>query len=369
MKLEVIRLNDELKDELEDMLETNRIKREQLLIKYPPDIPNVSGHHAFIKGISLENSFCPSVGEYNFLFETECEKIYVWTHTKDKNSVLISDIDISVKVKHFWKTVGSMINLALAYHRAFEGVDFDSKLVYEIMYYFSPTDPFDNIVFSDVSSFNSVFMFVGQQLKATDIANLAPVIELMNRDDRCFTAVSLLFSSFQIHYCCLICELGLSPYKEHESHEPELWEQADCITNMESAIVLACRCAESILGEPPNQGKQSRIITHKQKWIDLVGINPDESFERSGMSYWEFYLKLFDELRNPSAHSYGNIHFDLERKHTIDAQCFAALILREYINKNMMQFEEAMNILKFDRAFLSRVQLDMSTPLTKNGKV
>lgn len=350
---------------IKKLMEAERIKREERLTKYPPDIPNTCGNHAFIKGISIENSFGPSVGEYNFLFETEFEKIYVWTHTKNKTSALISDIDISVNEKEFWKTAGSMINLSLAYDRAFEGIDFDSKLEYKIMYYFSPADQFENIIFSDVSSFDSVFIFNGQELKATDIANLSPIIELLIRDDKCFTAMSLLFSSFQIHYCCLICELGLSSYMEHKSHEPELWEQADYITNMESAIVQACRCTESILGEPPNQGKQSRIIIHKQKWNDLVGINPDEIFQRTEESYWDFYIKLFDELRNPSAHSYGNIHFDLERKHTIDAQCFAALILRGYINKNKMEFEEAMNILKFDREFLSRVQLDMSTPLTK----
>ena len=83
------------------------------------------------------------------------------------------------------------------------------------------------------------------------------------------------------------------------------------------------------------------------------------------MSYWDFYLKLFDDLRNPSAHSYGNIHFDLERKHTIDAQCFAALILQGYIGKNMMEFDKAINILNFDKNLLSRVQLETSTMLTK----
>ena len=126
-------LNDRLEEDIERILEANRIKREQLLIKYPPDIPNESGHHAFIKGISIENSFYPSVGEFNFLFETGVEKIYIWTHTENKNSALISDIDLSVKGKNFWKTVGSLINLSLAYYRAFEGVDTDSKLEYKFI--------------------------------------------------------------------------------------------------------------------------------------------------------------------------------------------------------------------------------------------
>ena len=202
-------------------------------------------------------------------------------------------------------------------------------------------------------------------MKATDIADLAPFIELMNRDDRCFTAVSLLLSSFRIHYCCLICELGLSPYKKHESHEPELWEQADYITSMESAIVQACRCVESILGEPPNKNKYSRILAHKKKWISSVGINQDDIYEKSEITYFEFYKKLFYELRNPSAHCYGNIHFNLERNHTIEAQCFAALILRGYIRKNEISMEDALDALSFNREFLNLVRSDLSTSCTK----
>lgn len=358
---------DEVKKKIMEFIEEKAIMQKELLRIYPPDVPNEKGHHAFIKGISIENSFSPTVGEYNLLFKTEYEKIYVWTHAKNKNSVVISDIDISVKKQDFWKTAGSMMNLALSYHRAFEAVDFERKFEYKIIYYFDPSISIQDLEFFDLSSFDSYFLFDSQIIKATDIADLAQVIELMCRDDKSYTAISLLLSSFQIHYCCLICELGLSMYKKHESHEPNLWEQADFITNMESAIVQACRCAESILGQPPNKNKNARILAHKQKWIDTIGINPDEIFERVGLSYWEFYLKLFDELRNPSAHSYGDIHFALERKHTIDAQCFAALVLKGYIENNEKSLEEAMDVLNFDKNFLNRVQENMSTKMTKNS--
>lgn len=233
------------------------------------------------------------------------------------------------------------------------------------MYEFSPSIKLEEITFFNTYSNNLLFISSGRQIKATDLANLAPVIDLINNDDRCFTALSLLVSSFQLHYCCLICELGLYPYKKHESHEPEMWEQTDLIPRMESAIIQACRCAESILGEPPSLKKRSKIFQHKQRWIDLVGINADEQFEISGLSYWEFYLKLFDEFRNPSAHSYGNIHFDLKRKHTIESQCFAALILRGYIERNSKDFEDALNSLNFNTDFLNRVQLNISTTQTR----
>lgn len=362
-------MTDEIEKMLESLIELDRQSYEHSQAEYSLDLPNENYHHAVLKGIIIENSFSPIIGEYNLLFETANEKIYVWTHSKDKDSALISDISLSVKEVQFWKTAGGLINLSDAYYRAFEGVNFDSIVEYKIMRDFKPANKVQDLDFLHVDSIELTYLFGGLELKATEVANYAQLIELMNRDDTCFTAVSLLFSSFQIHYCCLICELGLSSHTTHESCEPELWERANYITNMESAIVQACRCAESILGKPPKVDKLSRVNLHKTKWVDLVGINPDDSYARSGMSYWDFYIKMFDELRNPSAHSYGNIHFDLERKNTIDAQCFSALILKGYIDTNKKTVKEALDILKFNSEFLDRVKLKMSTPLTKNTKV
>ena len=345
-------LSDKLIPAFNVRMESNSINKEPFRNTHSIDIPNENTHHAIITGVLILNSTPPLVWDYNFLFETAYEKIYIWTHAHNKNSCLVSDIDPAVKKIYFWKTVGSMINLSIAYNRAFEGVHCDSRLEYKMVNYFMPTDSANSIVFTDIENCPHD-VYSGLLLKTTDIANQATLIELMNRDDKFFTAVSLLFSSFQIHYCCLTCELGLSPYREHEAQEPELWEQSDYVTNMESAIVQACRCAESILGKPPNRRKQHRVAEHKNKWLDIVGISPDEFFNRSEMSFWDFYLKLFDELRNTSAHSYGNIHFDLKRKHAIDAQCFAALILRGYVKKNVKHFEEALNILKFNKEYLS----------------
>jgi hypothetical protein len=358
-------MSDDLHQLLSEWFENEQIKREKLLEKYPPDVPNSKCLHAFIKGINIENSFKPSVGDFLPLFETENEKIFVWTYEKDTYSALISKVEPEIKTKPFWKTVGSLINLSQAYAEAFEGIDFESRLEYYWIYYFSEHNPFSDLVFYNLTEMDYPFIHNGRIIKATDLSCLAPEIELLNRDDKCYTAISLLFSSFQIHYCCLICELGLSPIRKHESHEPELWEQADFITKMESAIVQACRCAESILGEPPNTSKQNRILAHKQRWIELVGIDPDSKYERAETSYWDFYIELFDTLRNPSAHSYGNIHFDLERKRTIDAQCFAALLLRGYIDKHAKPYEEALDALRFNRELLCLVDDSMSTKMTK----
>lgn len=325
----------------------------QMKDECPDDVPNTCAHHAIISGIIIENNFSSVVGEYNKLFETKYEKIYIWTHTKNKNIALISDIDLSVKNTTIWKTAGSLIVLAYDFNKKFEQT-FEFSTDYKIMYNFTPTSSLDKVKFYNNDDVE-LLELNGFYLHLNEIASFACLIELLNRDDRCYTAVTLLISSLQLHYCCLICELGLSPYHEHEAFEPEIWEQTNFITNMESAVVQATRCIESILGEPPSENNRSRIITHKEKWKKISGINADDKYSRFGKSYWDYYLYLFDEIRNPSAHSYGKIHFDLERKQTIDAQCFAALVLEGYINQNKKDKEEAMNELKFNRKILERI--------------
>lgn len=323
--------------------------------KYPTDVPNSKCQYALVRGLLIGNSFKASVGDFSPLFENKNEKIFLWTYknSNDSDTLLVSKVEPEIKAKPFWKTVGSLINLSMAYTDSFEDVSFESQLKYYWIYYFSEHTPISDLVFYNPDP--PWYSPMQKIIKLTKLFHIAPIIELLDRDDRAYTAVSLLLSSFQIHYSCLICEVGLSPAKKHESHEPELWEQAECITGMESAIVQACRCAESILGELPNKNKQNRILSHKQQWIKLVGIDPDSKYDRAETSYWNFYEMLFDKLRNPSAHSYGNIHFDLERKRTIDAQCFAALILKGYIDKNVKTDKEALDALHFNRKLLSQV--------------
>jgi len=362
-------MDDDFVEMLSEWLEVEHRIQEQRVINYPSDVPNASGHHAFIRGISIENSFRPFISEYNFLFETALEKVYVWTHTENKYSALVSDVDISVKSKPFWKTIGSMIYLSQLYYRAFEGAAFEGEFEYKIMYYFSPNSSLESIEFFNLNDTDRLFLLDGGNVKVTDIADLAPMIELMYRDDRCYIATSLLLSSFQLCYCCLICELGLYQGRKHETHDYELWEQANYVTKMESALVQACRCAESILGKPARSKKKSRVVTHKQRWVDATGINPDDVFIKSRTSYWDYYPKMFDELRNPSAHSQGKVQIDLKRRHIIEAQCFAALILRGYIRKNEKSFEDALDILNFNKVLLSRVAEKMSTILTSPNEL
>ena len=104
---------------------------------------------------------------------------------------------------------------------------------------------------------------------------------------------------------------------------------------------------------------------HKHHWLKTIGVNPDDIFGKVQMSYLDYYYKLFFDLRNPSAHSYGNVHYDLLRKQAVEAQCFAAIIVREYIRTNILDEEQAIDSLNFNRDLLARVSENMSTKITK----
>lgn len=357
-------MEDEFRNDIKDWVDYQIEKQAELEKKYPPNPPNDVCKNAYLKGLLIENSFNPKVGEMNELFETEYEKLFVWTHDKDKNSSIIIDVDLIVKDIPFWKNVGSVIWMAMQYADAFEGISLD-WYEYRWIYYFNPDKNLSEQVFNNLGQFDEIYLKSGRIIRATDIGKLAPEIELMLRDDKAYTAMMMLCNSFIQHYICLICELSSHPYHDHLSEEPEIWEHATIIPNMEAAIVQACRSVEGILGAPPNSKKQTAVFKHKEKWIDITGIDPDSIFEKSNMSYFDFYYKLFFDLRNPSAHSYGNIHYELEKAKTVQAQCFAAIIVRNYFHKHILDLNEAQKKLNFNSALLARVSDDMSTKLTR----
>lgn len=356
----------ELKMALEEWFDYQCEKAEKLNKKYPPNPPHETCHIAYIMGIRIENSFGPEVGELNPLFEAGNEAVYIWTHEENQNSAIVVDVNKDVKQVQFWKTLCSVIWLALQYERAFDGgLISDWKLEYRWIYDFSQYNPLEKCVFNNLQQFDDAYMTSGKVIKATDLALLAPEIELMMRDDRAYASLMMLNNSFKQHPICLICELSDHPYHDHLSEEPEMWDHAYVIADMENAIVQACRSVEAILGEPPNAKNQNGVIRHKDRWKELLGINPDDVFVKSGVTYLEFYYDLFFSLRNPSAHSYGNIHYDLAREKTVQAQCFAAIIVREYLRKNVMDLESAKQRLNFNEELLSRVDENISTVLTK----
>lgn len=341
-------------------------KQQQQEQQYPSDVPNEAANHGLIRGYLLENSFEPTVGDHNYLCKIGLEKLHVWTYEKDCYSVLVSETDLNIKSLPYWKTAAHMIWLSRMYYHAFETASYEDLADYKWMYYFVPgKTKIDEVVFHNLSELESKFIGTGTVMKLTDIAGYAQVIELLLRDDKAYTALSMVFSAFCNHPCCLICELSKTPWHDHIADEPALWKQVEMLPKLESAIVQSCRSVEAIIGEPPNQNKQGKVYAHKQHWISTIGMNPDGLFEKANVFFLDYYYKLFFELRNPSAHSYGDIHYDLLRKQAVEAQCFAAIIVREYIKTNMLDEEQAIDALNFNRELLAKVSENMSTKITK----
>lgn len=351
---------------LEDILKRENIKHQKLLEKYPPDVPNAVCKHAFIRGLPIENSFNPKVGEYNFLFRTNDEVVNIWTYQENTNSALVSEANLNVKQLPHWKTAAHLIELSLLYSEAFELGPLDLYYSdYKWMYDFKPKNCINDIVFANLPAIEASDLHCGRVLKATNISNLASIMELILRDDKAYTAISLMASAFQAHACCLRCELSDHPYHDHLAEEPPIWQQANVLQNLEMCIVQSCRAVECLLGEPPSQKREGKVRNYKEHWISTVESNPDGLYNKANVTYLEFYYELFFNLRNPSAHCYGNIHYDLLRINAVNAQCFAAIILGEYIRKHSINNDSAMGSFDFNKTLLARVSKDMSTCRTK----
>lgn len=323
------------------------------------DIPNELCNHAYIQGLLIYNNFASISGEINALFETKDEKLFVWTHDENVESGVIIKVNLSVKEVPFWKNISSIIWMALQHADKFEFIS-TAWFEYKWIYNFSPKVKMSDQTFFNVGLLESLSISSGKIVKATDIGNLASKIELMVRDDVAYTALMSLCSSLIQHPICLTCELSHYPHHNHLFKKPEIWEHAMIIPNIEMAIVQACKCAEGILGQPPNSKNKQSVYKHKADWKEKLGLDPDSNFEKANMSYWEFYNRLFFDLRNPSAHSSGTMRYEIEREKTVQAQCFAAIIVDHYFEMNELNLERAQKKLKFNVNFLDRAGEDIS---------
>lgn len=353
---------DKLSQDIEREIAFQLHKQSELEKKYPPNPPNDVCNKACLTGLLITNNFDSKIGDMNKLFETKYEKLFLWTHDQKEYSSIVIDVNPEVKKEAFWKNIGSIISLEMKHAYMFETVSFD-WFKYEWIYYFDPKKNLSDQEFNTLDELELMKLNSGLILKTTDIGNFAPEIELMLRDDKAYTAMMLLCNSFSQHYTCLICELGYSPYHEHISKEPEIWEHGEMISDMEAAIVQACRSAEGILGKPPNRKKidklpnrkKKKFVTdYKEEWMKLIGIDPYSIFEKANMSHLDFYYKLFSDLRNPSAHSFGNINYNLERSKVVQAQCFAHNVVDGYFCKHMLSLDEAQKKLNFNLNLLSK---------------
>ncbi|WP_100012313.1 hypothetical protein [Lentibacillus sediminis] len=352
--------NEQLKKIIEQYLQEKEEERRQYLEKYPQDIPNKSCHHAIISGIKTDNSTGFNVGDYTPLLKSEFEKIFIWTHTKNNYSSIVSEVSTDIKNISYWKNMGYILELTLTYYYAFEHA---SNMKYHWIYYFNSLKTIEESEFK-VSDHLYEGTFNGSIQKVSFFKEIIPLIELLLRDDKFYTALSIFKNSVDHHWFCFVCELSRSGTKKHPSHEPMLWEEAEMIPKMEAALVQSCRAVEAILGKPGKKDDKAKVIRAKERWRSLINLEPNDAFYKKNISYFDYYYELF-ELRNISAHSFGELPFSVSRKLTIEAQCFSYQVLEAYMDKHMKSVEEASKELQLNEGLINRDPNDYSTKLTE----
>jgi hypothetical protein len=176
-------------------------------------------------------------------------------------------------------------------------------------------------------------------------------IELLVRDDSFYIASNIFLNAVKSHWFCFHCEFQKGDVKDHPSHEPKIWEQAEILPKLEISIVQSCRAVEAILGKPGKRKLEKDEFRTKNKWKSIIDLNPDDIYFKTKNSYFDYYYDLF-ELRNSSAHSFGKIPFELTRQMAIHAQCFAYIIIDSYFIKNRVPVIEAIKKINLNSKFI-----------------
>lgn len=309
---------------------------------YPDDIPNDMCNTAVLSGIFYQNFEIDENTRFEQILSTQNEEVYIWK--LDSNYFhFVSKVDSKVKELNIWDTFGFLLSLSFAWKSSFEHATDDIE--YNWVYRFDSSQSLSELDFFDrdcVFQINNGVIVTKQ-----DMQRMLMLVSLLLTNKKCLNSIISFNSSMQLSYCCLICELTLSGPKMHLSHEPKVWEKLSLKNNFETATLLAYKSVEHILGHPPDSKDKLKIIKFKSRWLSKISIEPDTIYEKTSKTYLEYYFYLLD-IRNSSAHADLKNSFELERKMTIEAQCFAANILMSYINANLPSFEDVTKELKIN---------------------
>lgn len=333
-------------------------KKEKERALNPTDAPNTVLKNAILQGILLYNDEILEVGKAVDFLKIKDETLKIWTYKDFEYSLIISQVDPEVKQQDLWKTAGSILELAVAIYSQLESIP---KIEYDWIFRFDPTvDLGDQHMLEEelaIGMMRSIF-------KITDISKLMQHIDLLSRDDKYFVAAQNIVISKVNHEFCQICAITPEHHRHHENPEFKFWNRINKIPYMETSIVQATRSVEAILGKPGDKKNAGKLFKFKQKWKDILMINPDDRFEVANKSFVDYYYDLF-EIRGTSAHSLGNLSFSLQRQQAITAQSFAWVITRDYFFKNALSYSEAAEKLSLNVDLVSRVPDDYSTTKTK----
>jgi hypothetical protein len=308
--------------ELSALEDKNRKIKDEKFIQEPP---NEHCYHAIVEGVIFGNFAGLKKGDYIPLLTFGYEKLHVWTHTKNQYSVLVAEVDQKIHNLNIWKPFGTCLQLADAFQRQFEAV---FPVEYSWIINFIPSNDLESQNYFDR---DSVYPS-GLALQLRYLLDIASILELLMRDDTFFVALQNFMNSVRNHYFCIICALQRDGYQMHPNHEPAIWEIASSIPSMETAIVQSTRTVEAILGKPGKRSESKKVERAKERWLNNLELSPDDIFELTEKSYFEYYYDLFG-IRGNAAHSLGKLPYRLSRELIIEAQCFAWIILVDYFNK------------------------------------
>lgn len=323
----------------------------------PIDAPNDVLNHAVINGLRFSADGVLAVGDYLHLFDIGMEKFYSWTAAEDDHSLLVAHVNPAVKEMNMWKTGASILHIAFALINQLEHT---LELDYDWVYRFKPSTKIDDLHFLNEREYS--YSYNVKQIP--DLERAVETIELLSRDERFYVATQNIIAAKHNHEFCQVCALTPEHHKKHFDKEPEIWERALMIPQMEAAIVQATRAVEAILGKPGDRENSKKLQRAKERWKESIYLEPEDTFQNVGVSFIDYYYKLFN-LRGFAAHSLGKLSFDLTRKLTIDAQSFAWIVISKYFEKHHKDYDDAAKSINFNVELVKQFPDNYSSPLTK----
>jgi len=341
-------------------------------LRFPKEPPNVACLHAVLTGILFNNIPQTEIADNGETQESRsdrafgtlipmfvygCEKAFVWDH-QDSNrskegypsSSLIVEVEESVKAEKVWRTLAQCFSMALCVMSRYEDIP---ETEYRWIYYFDPATTIGSNAFMDPSHASSQ-TFSGRILSYSEVYAHLAYLELLQRDEKYYVAVQNLMSSYSSHWFCTICALSDPDHRKmHKNREPEIWERAADIPRMDVAVVQATRAAEALLGMPSKADAQPNSRLRK-RWSGVLNLDPDAIFSISGISYIEFYVDMYEDMRNAAAHSRGTLPYPVSRERILKTQCFAFILQYHYFEKNGVNNRDAAVRLRFNYDLLRR---------------
>lgn len=317
--------------------------------QYPPNPPNDKCHFAKINGVLISIYPIKKQDEITPLFEIGPEKALIWSHSEINHASLVVDVNKSVHELNVWRNLASIIEISMALSSHFEHM---ITCDYDWIYNF---DPSKSVLDSDFLNHGVPDRLSGTIYRVDDLLGVSQILELLYRDEKFYVMCMNLLSAFLNHHYCLICAFQKDGYKMHPNHDIPHWQRANAIPNMEVAIVQSTRAVEAVLGKPGNREKRSSYQRVLDRWNDAIDIKPDDIYVVANQSFIDYFYYLFN-IRGDAAHSLGDFPYDVSRRLTIEAQCFAWEVIYSYYHKNKIDKESAIESIKFNKELINNTK-------------